>query len=116
MIVAVRIGDSEPNDDDIEKRRIGEPDADASKIVACVERQLVDTGLETIGRDQWLVRPAIHIGNRRIYELCAKVQIDHDALGGLSVRGIKHMSRNTGHCSYLFKRKPRQPNGGQASV
>lgn len=65
MVVTRWIGDSEPNDYDVEKWRIGQLHSSGAKIITGMKRQLVDTSFETIGGYQRLVRSAVHIGNNR---------------------------------------------------
>jgi len=84
MIVAVGIGDSKANDDKVEERRVGQLHSSGAEIIACVKRQFVDAGFETIGREQRFVRSTIHIGNGRFYELRAKVQVDDHILRGFA--------------------------------
>ena len=84
MIVAVGIGDSKANDDKVEERRVGQLHSSGAEIIACVKRQFVDAGFETIGREQRFVRSTIHIGNGRFYKPRVKVQINREPLRGFS--------------------------------
>ena len=101
----------------IEERRISQLHSSGAKIVAGVKRQLVNTGFKTIGRDQRFVRSAIHIGNGRFYKLLAKVQIDRPTFCAGFPRDVSSTCvEMRAIYAYLFKRKPRTPNGGRASV
>jgi len=106
MIVTRRIGQAEPHYHVIKKRRIGELDACAAKIIAGVKCQFVYTRFQKVAREQRLTGSAIGIGGGALHvtpsAAHAQVQIDDEILRRLAARCIEHMCGETRHIVRSF--------------
>jgi hypothetical protein len=100
MIVALRLGDTEANRNDLEEGRVGQLDAAAAKVLAGVETQLIQSGLEIRAIEQSVIDATITVGDRRFQEPRLPTggeQLDLKTGGWLSRRGIENVSSQAAH-------------------
>ena len=118
MIVTLRIGDADANDDVAQERRIGECMARAPKVVGRMKRDLVYPGFEPFTGKQRRIGAPLGVGRRGREPLAVggahDVEVDDQALCRHTARRIEHMCREAGH--YRLSLTPRHPYGGAVST
>ena len=101
MIIFSWIGNPETQPYLIDKARFGQLHAHGGKIVAGMKDQLVYTLLQFSALQQWLVAPAITIGERLPQQvptfIVDAIQRYLYALRRNTLHGVQHMSRKLAH-------------------